>query len=189
MPEFFSPECNYQKKVQANLSAIAKGIKSDHQLICFLLEGTLHASAYEQAELLWAEQWKIRDPNNLMICPFWTNYWYNPCQACNCRIDSSVSMEIDAMFFLKNPAGKILAIHLEMKRDHEQFTHGQAEAYLPRAACYREQRRERKGLLAHDDFLAVLFCGAGTDLALAKRHFSRVVLHSEASRRFPGYPT
>jgi hypothetical protein len=97
-------------------------------------------------------------------------------------------MEIDAMFFLRNTKGNILAIHIEMKRDGEPLSIGQAEAYRPRAACYHDQRRTRKGLLAHDHFMTVLFCGTGTDMRFVKEHFDRVISHTSARSVFPGYP-
>jgi hypothetical protein len=97
-------------------------------------------------------------------------------------------MEIDAMFFLQNPQGKKLAIHIEMKRDREPLSLGQAEAYRPRAECYRDQRRRRIGLLAHDDFVTILFCGTGTDVHQVGRYFDRVILHDQARGAFPGYP-
>ena len=97
-------------------------------------------------------------------------------------------MEIDAMFFLRNVEGKTLAVHIEMKRDRESLSIGQAEAYRARAACYRDQRRVRKGLLAHDHFIAVLFCGVGSDIPLAERYFDRVVLHDSARKMLSGYP-
>jgi hypothetical protein len=78
-------------------------------------------------------------------------------------------MEIDAMFFLQNAEGKTLAVHVEMKRDREPLSIGQAEAYRPRAECYRDQRRVRKGLLPHDHFMTVLFCGTGTDIPSIER--------------------
>jgi hypothetical protein len=97
-------------------------------------------------------------------------------------------MEIDAMFFLKNAQGKTIAIHIEMKRDREALSIGQAEAYRPRAACYRDQRRVREKVLPHHDFITVLFCGGGTDMEFARRHFDRVILHDDARTVFPGYP-
>ncbi len=92
-------------------------------------------------------------------------------------------MEIDALFFLRNTAGRTIALHIEMKRDREPLSIGQAEAYRPRAACFRDQRRVRKTLLAHDDFITVLFCGVGTDIRLVERHFDRVILHEHARMR------
>jgi hypothetical protein len=74
-----------------------------------------------------------------------------------------------------------------MKRDGEALSIGQAEAYRPRAACYRDQRRVRDKVLAHNDFLTVLFCGRGTDLQFAEQHFDRVILHEKARNNFPGY--
>ena len=92
------------------------------------------------------------------------------------------------MFFLRNAQRKTLAIHIEMKRDYERLSIGQAEAYRPRAACYRDERRMRKGLLAHDHFVTVLFCGGGTEMRLVEQYFDRVISHDEARNVFPGYP-
>jgi hypothetical protein len=126
--------------------------------------------------------------NDSMTCPFWSNYWYEPCQSCDCRIDKSVSMEIDAMFFPRNSVGETLALHIEMKRDREPLSIGQAEAYRPRAECFRDRRRVRKTLLAHDHFITVLFCGVGTNIPSVERHFDRVILHERARNVFPKYP-
>jgi hypothetical protein len=97
-------------------------------------------------------------------------------------------MEIDAMFFLQNAEGQTMAVHIEMKRDHEPLSIGQAEAYRPRAECYRDRRRVRNGLLTHDHFITVLFCGVGTDIPLVEQHFDRVILHESARNIFPEYP-
>jgi hypothetical protein len=188
MPEFYDERCKYQKKAQPYLAAIARGVRDKATSRAFLLEKTEYEQSYAAAKPLWREQWKKRDPTESMLCPFWSNYWYEPCASCNCRINNSVSMEIDAMFFLQNVEGKTLAVHIEMKRDRESLSIGQAEAYRPRAACYRDQRRVRKGLLAHDHFITVLFCGIGTDIPLIERHFDRVILHESARNMFPDYP-
>lgn len=188
MPEFYDGRCSYQKQAQPYLEAIARGIKANAVSRAFLLETTEYEHSYAGAQPLWQEQWKDRDPSDSMVCPFWSNYWYNPCKSCDCRIDNSVSMEIDAMFFLRNGDGKTLAIHVEMKRDREPLSIGQAEAYRPRAACYRDQRRVRKGLTPHDHFMTVLFCGVGTDIPAAERYFDRVILHEIGRAKFPGYP-
>jgi len=186
MPEFYDGNCLYQPKAQPYLGAIARGVRDKAASRAFLLKGTDHAEAYAGAELLWREQW---DKRRSMKCPFWSNYWYEPCQSCDCRIVDSVSMEIDAMFFLRNAEGTTLAMHIEMKRDGESLSTGQAEAYRPRAACYRDQRRARKGVLPHHHFITVLFCGIGTDIPLAERYFDRVILHECARNIFPEYPT
>jgi hypothetical protein len=189
VPEFYDGKCSYQKQAQPYLAAIARGIKDSAASRAFLLEGTEFERSYAGAKPLWQEQWKKRDPSDSMVCPFWSNYWYEPCPSCDCRIDNSVSMEIDAMFFLQNVEGETLAVHVEMKRDREPLSLGQAEAYRPRAACYRDQRRERKGLLPHDHFMTVLFCGAGTDILSIEGFFDRVILHEIARNLFPDYPT
>jgi hypothetical protein len=189
MPEFYDHSvCSYQPAAQPYLDAIARGVRNKAAARAFLLEGTEYAQAYAGAAPLWREQWNRRDPTDSNKGPFWSNYYYEPCRSCDCRIDGSVSMEIDAIFFLRNAQGKTLAVHIEMKRDHETLSIGQAEAYRPRAACYRDQRRVRRTLLAHDHFVTVLFCGIGTDIPLVERYFDRVILHDSARNVFPGYP-
>jgi hypothetical protein len=189
MPEFYDHgTCRYQMAAQPYLDAIAHGIRNEARSRTFLLEGTAYAQAYAGAEPLWREQWEKRDRTDSMKCPFWSNYWYKACRSCDCRIDNSVSMEIDAMFFLRNAEGKTLALHVEMKRDREPLSIGQAEAYRPRAACFRDQRRIRNTLLPHDHFITVLFCGRGVGISLMERHFDRVILHERACNMFPGYP-
>jgi hypothetical protein len=174
MPEFYeNGACKYQLAAQPYLAAIALGMRDDSACLAFLLDGTTFSSTYLGARPLWLEQWKARDPENKMVCPFWSNYWYEPCRSCDCRIDNSVSMEIDAMFFVRNSSGQTLAIHIEMKRDREPLSHGQAEAYRPRPACFRDRRRFRKAVLAHDHFLTVMFCGNSTDVHAAQQHFDR----------------
>jgi hypothetical protein len=189
MPEFYDHcTCRYQLAAQPYLDAIARGIQRQAASRAFLLWKTEYQHSYSDAEPLWQEQWKKRDPRDSLKCPFWSNYSYNPCQSCNCRIDGSASMEIDAMFFLRNSAGKTMAIHIEVKRHHEPLLHGQAEAYRLRAACYRDQRRVRRGIIAHDHFITVLVCGAGKDVHSAKNYFDRVILHEDAREVFLGYP-
>jgi hypothetical protein len=190
MPEFYDQAASkYQPAAQPYLDAIARSIRDSAQARVYLLEGTVHALAYASADPLWNEQRRRRDPSDRMKAPFWANYWSEPCPSCDCRIDLSVSMEIDAMFFFRNAEGRTLAIHVEMKRDRQAFSVGQAEAYRPRAACYRDRRRVRKSVLDHDDFVTVLFCGAGTDVPEAGRHFDRVISHESARSAIPGYPS
>lgn len=62
------------------------------------------------------------------------------------------------------------------------------EAYRPRAECYRDQRRVRKGILLHEHFMTVLFCGAETDIPFVERYFDRIILHDSARDMFPEYP-
>jgi hypothetical protein len=189
MPEFYRlSTCRYQPAAQPYLDAIACGVRDNPTSRAFILEGTKYAQAYAGAQVLWQEQWIKRDAMDSMLGPFWSNYWYNPCRLCDCRTDESVSMEIDARFFLRNNEGKTLAMHIEMKRDFESLSIGQAQAYRPRAACYRDQRRVREKVLRHDHFITALFCGAGTDILFVKEHFDRVILHEDARTMFPNYP-
>jgi hypothetical protein len=185
LSEFFTEDYRYQSLAQPYLAAIAIGVRDQRLTREFLLEGTEYAQIYRDADPLWQQQWQARGKTK---CPFWSNYWFNPCDSCDCRIDNSVSMEIDALFFLENSEGGRLALHVEMKRNSEELSLGQAEAYRPRAECYRDQRRVRKGVLRHDHFMTILFCGATTDVAAVKQYFDRVILHEDARSVFPGYP-
>lgn len=185
MAEFFTGDYSYQKAAQPYLAAIARGVKDHSASRAFLLQGTDHEQSFREAVPLWQEQWTARGSSK---CPFWSNYWFNPCQSCDCRIDNSVSMEIDALFFLENRHGRRLAVHIEMKREGEGLSIGQAEAYRPRAACYRDQRRVRKGILRHDYFVAILFCGTNTDIRVVSSFFDRVITHDAARKNIPAYP-
>ncbi len=95
-------------------------------------------------------------------------------------------MEVDAIFLIRNALRKTLAIHIEMKR--EGLSLGQAEAYRPRAACFRDQGRVRHTSLPHDDFVTVLFCGVETDIPAAERYFDHVITHDTARSKFSKYP-
>ena len=92
------------------------------------------------------------------------------------------------MFFFRKSTGKTLAIHIEMKRFHEPLSIGQAEAYRPRAGCFRDQRRSRKTLLPHDDFVTVLFCENDSGSVSNLQYFDRVIAHADAAEVFLGYP-
>ncbi len=137
MPEFYADTaCSYQVRAQPFLDAIARGIRDRADARNFVLRSTAFQASFDPSIPLWTEQWSARDPSNRLKCPFWANYWFNPCEGCTCRLAASVSMEIDALFFLRSPAGEGLAIHVEMKMPREPLSFGQAEAYRPRATCY-----------------------------------------------------
>ena len=125
MPEFYDQgSSTYQLRAQPYLDAIARGIRCDPLSRAFLLKGTEFETSYDSAESPWQAQRERREPKKEMKGPFWSNYWYKPCKSCNCRIDDSVSMEIDAIFFLRNEEQRTLVIHIEMKRDGEEESHG-----------------------------------------------------------------
>lgn len=180
--------CRYQLRAQPYLASIAQAVRNDATARAFLLLGTAQAARFADSEPLWQRQWFARDPQDAMKCPFWSNYWSEPCSSCNCRVDGSVSMEIDALFFLRNPADEVLALHVEVKRRNEAFSIGQAEAYRLRAECYRDGRRARKGVLKHQHFATLLFCDDATDLDEAARHFDRIITHEMAWPILRGYP-
>ncbi len=190
MPNFYSEtNSKYQTNAQQFLDAIAHFLTTEPVGINFLLENTKFTNAYSNSLLLWDEQRQSRDPTNRMKAPFWANYWFEPCDHCNCRTGKSVSMETDAIFFIENIHKQRLALHIEFKRDREPFSDGQADAYRPRALCFQQSGRQRNTLLAHDHFLTILFCGEETDLLEASKHFDRVITHKLARSKIVAYPS
>lgn len=190
MPEFYEgSECNYQRRAQPYLDAIARGMRDHAALRAFMLKPTIYDDAYAGAELLWKEQWITREKKKPRIGPFWSNY---PCgldKRCSCRIPGSKSLESDAIFFLRNSFNRVLAVHVEFKRTNEPFIFGQPEGYPLRATCFLQTWQKREGMNEHHDWTTVIFCGPETlsDVRLSK--FQRVITHGEASNMIAWYPT
>jgi hypothetical protein len=189
VPEFYDETTSkYQPNAQPYLDAIARGLRHHAEVRAFLLKNTEFEQTYADAMPLWQEHWNARDPRDKLICPFWANISHDYCKLPQCRIADSNAVEIDALFFLQNAEGRTLAMHLEMKRDHEALSKGQAESYRIRAACCRDKHFVRKGVLDHDHFITVLFYGSGTDTKKVEPHFDRVISHQEAREYVPNYP-
>jgi len=112
-----------------------------------------------------------------------------PRQPLHCRIEGSKGLESDAIFFLRNGLGRILAVHIEFKHPNEPFGFGQSESYPLRAACFMKTHHERPTLNAHDDWATVLFCGVDTLSDHRLANFQRVITHEEAAAMIRGYPT
>lgn len=75
MPEFYNKcNCKYQLKAQPYLDAIALGLRDNPKARSFLIRGTDQYLEYENATILWREQWQKRDPRDKMKSPFWSNY-------------------------------------------------------------------------------------------------------------------
>ena len=103
--------------------------------------------------------------------------------------DYLVSMEIDAIFFLRSTEGKTIAIHIEMKRDNEPlFYTGKLRPIDPEPRVTGTSAACEKPFLSTITSSAVIFCGIGTDIPFVERHFDRVVTHESARNAFPEYP-
>jgi hypothetical protein len=179
----------YSGKAQPYLNSIAEGVFGDSSFRDWLLEGTPHESAYSGSDALTDEQRSVRWRNKATIQPFWANYWCGKDSRCNCRIEGSKGLESDAIFFYRNAADRVLAVHIEFKHLGESFGFGQPEAYPLRAACFARTHTDRKTLNAHHDWTTVLFCGEDALSDPRLYHFQRVITHSQARQRLAGYPT
>lgn len=179
----------YSAKAQPYLNAIAEGVFSDRGVRDWILEGTPHEDAYLGADVLTDEQREVRWHSKPTVQPFWANYWCGRDSRCSCRIEGSKGLESDAIFFFRNAAERVLAVHVEFKHLGERFGYGQPDAYPLRAACFAQTHAKRKTLNAHHDWTTVLFCGPDALSDPRLKNFHRVISHSQAYQRLAGYPT
>ena len=178
----------YSEKAQPYLDAIANGVFHDPRVRDWIIAGTPHEAAYLGADVLIEAQRSVRWHAKLTKQPFWANYWRGRDSRCTCRIEGSRGLESDAIFFFRNTANRVLAVHLEFKHVGESFGYGQPEAYPLRAACFARTHADRKTLNAHHDWTTVLFCGEDALLDPRLEHSERVIAHTEASSRLARYP-
>lgn len=179
----------YSGKAQPFLDAIANSIFRSSEFRDWIIQGTSAAESYQGASVLHDEQRDVRWKKRQTKQPFWANYWCGLDSKCTCRIEGSKGLESDAIFFLRNTANRILAVHVEFKHSLEPFQFGQPDCYPLRAKCFSETHSSRDTLNAHDDWITVLFCG---DDALSDdgiNNFCRVITHSDAAQKIPTYPT
>lgn len=178
----------YSQKAQPFLNAIADGIFTSVEVRNWLIAQTNAASSYKSAAILIEEQKAVRWHKKPTLQPFWANYHCGRDADCTCRIVGSKSLESDAIFFLQNGSGRILAVHIEFKHPKEPFGFGQPEGYPMRADCFARTHRERSTLNAHDDWITVIFCDEATLSDQRLSHFERVITHREAAAMIPNYP-
>ena len=179
---------SYSKKARPYLDAIAAAVFSREDVRNWLLAGTRHETAYANATCLDAEQKACRGKTRQ---PFYCNYWCFWCERagnCGIRFDGSRPLETDMMAFLESDQGRRLAIHIEFKHDGEALRIGQAEAYPLRAECWATSRYKPRSIMAHDDWLTVIFCGDDAKDSLEVAPFERRISHSEARSMIECYP-
>ncbi|WP_299417569.1 hypothetical protein [uncultured Sulfitobacter sp.] len=178
----------YSDKAQPFLDLIAAYVFNDRAFRDWLVQGTSSEQGYEGSTPLIEEQKRTRWVHKPTKQPFWANYWCGRDRDCTCRIEGSKGLESDAIFFLRNDAGRTLAIHVEFKHPNEAFSFGQPEAYPLRAECFAQTHSARRTLNAHEDWMTVLFCG---DEALDDprlKCFDRVITHVQAANKIVEWP-
>ena len=146
MPEFYDQgTCKYQRKAQPYLAAIASGVRDRYGVTLVPIGGDRICTRLRGAPNRFGKS-SGKDATRQILCSVLSGrtIGMSPASGCNCRINNSVSMEVDAIFFLESAEKNTLAVHVEMKLDREKLSVGQAEAYRPRAACFRDQRRRAK---------------------------------------------
>ncbi len=178
----------YSGKAQPYLDAIANNIFASQAVRDWLIKGTPAATDYTGSDVLFDEQRSVRWQSKPTKQPFWANYWCGLDSACTCRIEGSKGLESDAIFFFRNKAARILAVHIEFKHPNEAFGFGQPEAYPLRAACFSATHSRRKTMNSHQDWATVLFCGVETLSDRRLSNFQRVITHREAKQALKGYP-
>lgn len=175
----------YSTKAQPYLDAIALAAFSQPRVRDWLLLGTELEARYAGAASLHEEQAAVRPGTRQ---PFYCNYWCGRDARCTCRPKGSTGLESDLMLFLGTPDGRRLGLHIEFKHTGEPLRPGQAEAYPMRAACWAEGPYRPRGVLAHDDWLTVLFCGDEDLVSPRLAPFQRRIGHAEARKVIAGYP-
>ena len=179
---------SYSEKAQPFLDAIAAGVFASQACRDWLIQGTPAAAEYTGAAVLTDEQREVRWRKKATLQPYWANYWCGRDSLCTCRIEGSKGLESDAIFFYRNDAAQVLAVHVEFKHTREAFQFGQPEAYPLRAKCFSETHKSRVTLNAHQDWTTVLFCDPRTAESEHTKFFQRVITHSEASKMIHAYP-
>ena len=178
----------YSEKAQPYLDAIAESVFTSREVRNWLIKGTLIEPSHVWSDVLIEEQRAVRWRTRPTKQPFWANYWCGRDTRCTCRIAGSKSLESDAIFFFRNAANRILAVHVEFKHPNESFSFGQPEGYPLRAECFAKTHHQRATVNAHDDWTTVLFCGSETLTDGSRTHFQRIITHAEAAKMIAKYP-
>ena len=178
----------YSEKALRYLDIIAKSIFTSQDVRDWLIKGTPVESTYAKSGVLVDEQRAVRWRTK-RTARFWATYWCGRDTRCSCRLPDSKGLESDAIFFLRNSLGRVLAVHVEFKHPNEAFSFGQPEAYPLRAACFAKTHHERPTVNPHDDWTTVIFCGAESLSDPRLSYFQRVITHGEAAQMILEYPS
>lgn len=178
----------YSAKAQPYLDAIANSFFLKSQVRDWIIKGTPAEANYSDSDVLIDEQRSVRWRVKPTKQPFWANYWCGRDRRSSCRIEGSKGLESDAIFFLRNRSGRVLALHIEFKHKSEVFGYGQPEAYPLRAECFVRTHQERLTMNEHHDWATVIFCDASSLTDQRLIHFHRVITHDEAATMIAGYP-
>jgi len=179
----------YSHKARPYMDAIAEAILSSSDVRNWMIEGTPMQEQYADSDILSPNNDATLGIRSEQKQPFWANYWCGRGSNCTCQYpEDSNALESDAIFFFKNDAGRVLAVHVELKRENEDFGYGQAESYPLRAECFVKTWRTRSKMNEHHDWATVLICGQEKSKDSASSHFQRVITHGELRERLPNYP-
>lgn len=177
----------YSEKAQPFLNAIAASMFSSQVVRNWAVQCTPFEESYFGSEALVEEPRHARWKRKKTVQPFWANYWCGRDALCTCR-ENGTGIETDAIFFLRNSARRVLALHLEFKHARERFGLGQREAYSRRARCFQETYASRPSLIPHDDWTTILICDEQSATEETRSFFHRVITHSQAAGMIKDYP-
>ena len=178
----------YSERAQPFLDALANAVFNFSAIRNWIVAGTKHEAVYTGSGVLTDEQREVRWRKKPTKQPYWANYFCGKDSRCRCRIEGSKSLESDAIFFFREAAGRVLAVHVEFKREGEPFLHGQPEGYPLRAKCFAETHSDRPALNAHDDWMTVVFCGDALIREPKIQCFDRAISHAEAAKKIALWP-
>lgn len=174
----------YSSKAQPYLDAIADGVFSSQDFRDWLVAGTPAAASYTGSFALFEEQRDLRWRKRTTKQPFWANYHCGRDGECVCRIDGSVALESDAVFYLRNTHRRTLALHIEFKHRGEPLRYGQSEGYALRAECFRSHfHHSHPYSLPHDDWTTIIFCDEGFLVDQRVTHFQHAISHQAAASK------
>lgn len=109
---------------------------------------------------------------------WWFNLWSG----------SGPGIESDILMVFATPAGRRLALHVEVKDVHGRLSPGQAEGYARRVLSWADPATRPRTVPPHEAALAVLVCGDEAAADPAASLFAVVHRHEDLRPRLPGYP-
>jgi hypothetical protein len=123
-------------------------LENDEAFRSWILSRTPFAAEAEGAELLNEEMLAKRSPK---AGTWWRSHYQHACACAGCA-----GRETDLLAIFALRSGRRVALHIEVKNEHDRFAPGQAAAYPLRAKCWVNQTPKR--VIHHDDAATLLFC-------------------------------